>query len=478
MRSHFSKRAQSVLASAQAEAKEEGLSVPRARHIMTAVLRENGGSGVALLKRTNLDLEKIRSASDRSSSPAEESAGDARQWSEILEAALSEARRFGHETAGTAHLLLGILRHGRNEVAAILRRSGLDLLQMRQLVASYNGETNGTPGACSCHRPALFAAASEWESASQAAHKLVARPELEEAILATLTRASAPHIVLFGPNGAGKRSLLRSLTRRLGHMSSPASESPIRALRLELFRLVGWQWQRAQRRLAELLKDIATPGPFLLAIDDVDAFADQAHWDAAAFCLRLVLANSAFPVAVVCESFTYERFLRQDEYLSARVTSLEVPPPCGEEALRILSAVRERLEAHHGIRIADEAVDQAFVSAAEACGTGAFQVACRVLDKATAQLRVEEAKGSDAASTHADDRLAEVRRHKEEAVRNQDYASAARLRDEEQRLRDDKLRLALSDEAGRERVVDAATVVRALDPVLVATGRLTRDREA
>ncbi len=473
MRSHFSKRAQIVLASAQAEAKEQGFSVPTAWHILAAALREKGGSAFALLKRADVDLEKLQAGQEKPLISPDEASAETHQWSEILDAALGEAQRFGHEAAGTTHLLLGILRHGKSQAAALLRGCGLDLLQMRQLVLTCAGERGRGMANSSSHRPNLFTAACEWEGAGDCSELLIARRDLEHVVLASLGRSSDPHVVLVGPKGVGKRSLLRCVTRRIVREPSAAYESPLKALRLELHRLVGWRWQRAQQKAADFLRELRVPGPFLLVVDDVDVFADATHWDTGAFYLRHVLANCAFPVAVVCEPFTYERFLSRDPYTVQRMTTVSVPPPYGEEALRILRTVRDRLEDRHGLRITDEAVDQAFVSATEAREDEAFPLACRVLDQAAAQVCVEELTGSATTSTYLEEQLAELKRKKQEAVKIQDYQHAAQLRDEERRLRDEKLKLALNTEVDRERLVDASTVVKLLDPLVAGAARLT-----
>jgi len=463
---HFSRRAQAVLSAAQAEAKAGGFPAPTAFHILSAIVKESGSSAVALLRRMGMDLEKLTAECTALILDLEESPAARQEWSDVLDSALAEAKRLGHESAGTSHLILGILKHGKNEAAACLRRFGAELLPLRQLVMATGGEKQRAQSMISCHRPSLLAVAEDWENPAAASEALVSRPQLERAVFECLARAESPRVILYGRRGAGRHCLLRCVSRRAARDSCTLFDSPLRALRLDLLRLLGWRWQRANQKVADLLRDLRTPGPFLLVLDNLDVFADSSYEEEARFWFRLVVGSTAFPLAVIAEAKTYELFIRRDEFLKSRLRPIEVPSPCGDEALRILHVVKEKLEAFHGVRIEEEAVDQAFVLAAEADTETAFQAAWNVLDRASAAARLRGIDEGPLGISQLEERLEELARLKQEAVRAQDYKKAAKIRDEENRLREEKLRIALREDADFDRSVDAASVAKFFEPLV------------
>ncbi|NMD36112.1 MAG: ATP-dependent Clp protease ATP-binding subunit [Planctomycetes bacterium] len=465
MRSRFSRQAQTILSSAQADAQSRGLNAPAAMDLLSAVMREEGGNAAVLLRRAGIDVQALKALlADPPAAPAG-AEQDARQWADVLDAALEEERRLGHELAGTSHLLLGILRHGRSDAAAALRSAGGDLVQFRQIVLSCVGEARAGYRSNLVHlRPNLLAVASEWRDAAEDEQVIIERPDLAAKIMTALRRADSPHVAIIGARGVGKHALLVGIVRELAREGGIAP--CLHPLHLEIFKLVGWRWQRAQQKIAEFLNEVRTPGPFVLLIDDMDMFARSPAWDEAALLLRFVLARSAFPVVLVCDATTYESHIQGDPYVMPRLTPVRVPAPQGEEALRILRANRSRLDAFHRVRITDEAIDQAFVAASEVSEQEAFPLACSILDHAAAKARTRRQGAPDALSVAMlDEKLAELARRKQVAVEAQDFHRAAQCRDEENVVKQEKFKLAMSDAPAALPIVDAATIIELVTPM-------------
>jgi len=465
VRSRFSKQAQTILSSAQAEAQSRGLSAPAAMDLLAAVMREEGGNAAVLLKRAGIELDALKAMLADPPAPEAGAERDAREWADVLDASLDEAHRLGHETAGTSHLLLGILRHGRSDAAAVLRRAGVDLVQFRQIVLSCVGEAKAGHRSHLVHqRPNLFAVASEWRDAAEDGQVVIERPDLAGKIMTALRRADSPHVAIIGAKGVGKHALLAGIVRELAREGGVAP--CLHPLHLEIFKLVGWRWQRAQQKIFEFLREVRTPGPFVLVIDDMDVFARSPAWDEAVLLLRLVLARSAFPVVLVCDATTYEFHIQGDPYVMPRLTPVRVPAPQGEEALRILRANRTRLDAFHRVRVTDEAIDQAFVAASEVSEPEAFPLACSILDHAAAKVRTRRQGVPDALSVAMlDEKLAELARRKQAAVEAQDFHRAAQCRDEENAVRQEKYKLAMSDAPCAMPIVDASTIIELVTPM-------------
>ncbi len=454
-----------MLAAAQTDAQARGLAAPTALHILAVILRQKGDSAAVLLRRAGIDIDALKTAIVELAPSAASKDADAREWADVLEAALGEAQRLGHETAGTAHLLLGIMRHGRSDAAGLLKRAGVDVLQFRQVVLSSIGDAQGGQRHPTVfQRPNLFAVAAEWNAEVENGHTFVDRPDLAGKIVTALRRAVSPHVAIVGAKGVGKRALLGHVFHELARDGGAAPS--MHALRLEIFKLIGWRWQRAQQKIFDFLREVRTPGPFLLVIDDLDVFAQSPAWDDAVLLLRLIMEKSVFPIVLVCDASTYELHVQRDPYLMSRLTPINVPAPQGDEALRILRVHRERLESFHRVRVVDEAVEQAFIAASEVSEQEAFSLACSILDHAAAKVRTRGRGGSDLLSAAmVEEKLAEIARLKQEAVNAQDFHRAAQLRDQESELKQEKLSLAIRDEPVAPPVVDAAAIIELVTPM-------------
>lgn len=470
MRPRFSRHAQTILATAQAQAEARGHTAPSAWDVLAAILGEKGGSAAVLLRRAGMDQDALQTKSRKYAVASLGADAVAREHAAVLDAALGEAQRLGHEMAGTSHLLMGILKHGKNEAASFLADEGLDLLALRQIVLSCVGDrSRAEPRAARvCQRPNLLAVTGEWRHTLP--EKFIDRSDIVRKTAAVLGRALHPNAVLVGVEGSGRRSILSAALPLCFARGLPTAEVGLQPIRVDLARLVGWRMQRAQQKINDFLREIENPGPFLMVIEDIDLFARGVNWNEALFLLRLILQRSAFPVAFVCAPDTHEHGLARDSFLAARVTAIHVPIPRGEEALRILRGVRDRLEAFHSMKITDEAVDQAFMSGAEVNEDDAFPLAIMLLDQAASTVRTGGGHGGDSAAL-LHERLAAIAREKQEAVALQDYARAARLRDEENALKQEHLGLALAERAPAPLVVDAAAVLDITEPVVAQANR-------
>ena len=461
MAAQFSKRAQAVLAAAERAARESGALRPTAWHLLQAVLEEEGGGAYALLRRCEVDLAGLQSACEREAARAVEEGAEFDEWAAVLNEAVAEAKSLGSESAGTTHLLLGILKHGKSRAAACLRRFGLELEQLRRLAARYSAVVR-KERACEPPRPALQAATCDFEVLFSHLPTPRSRPDVESEILAALCRTVDRSVVLYGVRGAGKHSAVRSIARQVGRENMPFFGSPLRCLHLALTKLVGWRWQRAQQRIGEFIQDLSRPGPYLLVVDDLDLYPGSTYEGEALFFLRLLARSAAFPVVFLCLPSTYACFFDKDPLLSSLAAPIEVLPPCGREALEILRHVRDRLEKLHGIAIPDETLEQAFVTANQLYGEEAFTAACRALDKAAGCFRSTAALRAQQECAYLEEQLAEIVRKKQQAVQRQDYAEAARLRDEENRLREEKLSRALSEHGEAGYILEPDSVIEAM----------------
>lgn len=469
MKIQLTKRASEVMDATKSCANSDGLAEPNPWHLLKSLLAQNGGGAMTVLRRSGLDLKALKTALGQAATEGDGPAGKSDTINNILLQAQREAERFKLKIAGTAHLLLGLLSHANNGAALFLRRQGLDLLKCRQLLMTCMEEPGSGKLGTTVHRPGLLAVAPNYQPRHPAGGPIIHRPEYENNLITLLNRFDGPHAALIGPKGAGKHSIILGMIQQLAHNILPVFEVPARMLRLDLFSLLGWRWQRAQKKINDLLREVRVEGPFILVLEDLDLFASTRHWEDARFFLRLLLTGSRLPILLVCEPGTFEALSGDEDFLSQWLTPVFIAPPAGETALKILSSVRDRLESFHGVQITDDAVAQALIPSLNE-KADAFQFALRLLDLAASRHQAGNGIMQNSELCRIEDRLHRLNREKQAAIELQDYNRAAQIRDEESLLRDKKMTLSLSmhSETGDPDIINAAVIEELLENELAA----------
>ncbi|VXB95168.1 ATP-dependent Clp protease ATP-binding subunit [Citricoccus sp. K5] len=461
----FTDRARRVVVLAQEEARMLNHSYIGTEHILLGLIHEGEGVAAKALESLNISLGAVREQ-------VQEIIGQGQQTpsghipftpraKKVLELSLREALQLGHNYIGTEHILLGLIREGEGVAAQVLVKLGADLNRVRQtviqLLSGYQGGAGGketagagvSAGGQSEGAPAGSVVLDQFGRNLTAAARegkldpVIGRALEMERVMQVLSRRTKNNPVLIGEPGVGKTAVVEGLAQAIVRNDVPETLMDKQLYTLDLGSLVAGSRYRGdfEERLKKVLKEIRTRGDIILFIDEihtlVGAGAAEGAIDAASI-LKPMLARGELQTIGATTLDEYRKHIEKDAALERRFQPIQVNEPSVEETTEILRGLRDRYEAHHRVSITDEALKSA-ATLADRYVSDRFlpDKAIDLIDEAGARLRIKrmttppEIKEFEA-------RIAEVRAEKEAAIDGQDFEGAANLRDQEQKLTDER----------------------------------------
>ena len=459
----FTERARQVVVLAQDEARALKHNNIGTEHILLGLLREEEGLAARVLDSLDITVEDVRANVARIVGQGEEVTTGQIPFTprakKVLELALREALSLGHNYIGTEHILLGLVRENEGVAARILLDFDADAEKIRnEIIRMLSGpgrrSQSGGSGA-----PAGAAGSPEAKKSSKLLDqfgrnltKLATEGKLDpvigrhtevERMMQILVRRMKNNPVLIGEPGVGKTAVVEGLAQRISSGQVPDLLKDKQIYTLDLAALVAGSKYRGEfeERLKKVMKEIGQRGDIILFIDElhnlVGAGAAEGAIDAASI-LKPALARGELQTIGATTLDEYRKYLERDSALERRFQQVRVEEPSVEDTVQILRGLRDRYEAHHRIRITDEAI----VAAAELSSRYIQDrhlpdKAIDLIDEAASRLRIKT-MAAPPAQRELEDEIERVRKEKEAAIEGQDFEAAANLRDEERKLANDK----------------------------------------
>jgi ATP-dependent Clp protease ATP-binding subunit ClpC len=258
-----------------------------------------------------------------------------------------------------------------------------------------------------------------------------------------LVRRMKNNPVLIGEPGVGKTAVVEGLAQRISSGQVPDLLKNKQIYTLDLAALVAGSKYRGEfeERLKKVMKEIGQRGDIILFIDElhnlVGAGAAEGAIDAASI-LKPALARGELQTIGATTLDEYRKYLERDSALERRFQQVRVEEPSVEDTIQILRGLRDRYEAHHRIRITDEAMEAAAeLSSRYIQDRHLPDKAIDLIDEAASRLRIKT-MAAPPAQRELEEEIERVRKEKEAAIEGQDFEAAANLRDEERKLANEK----------------------------------------
>ncbi len=454
----FTDRARKVLQLANQEAQRLNHEYVGTEHILLGLIKEGTGVAANVLKNLDVDLRKIRLEVEKLVQSGADMVTMGKlphtpRAKKVIEYAMEEARNLNHNYVGTEHILLGLLREQEGVAAQVLMNLGLRLDDVREEVlnllghgmeeaAERGGGSNPSEGKSTKSKtPALDSFGRDLTELARQGKldPVIGRQREIERLIQILCRRLKNNPVLLGEAGVGKTAIVEGFAQRVVSGDVPELLANRRIVVLDLAMMVAGTKYRGQfeERIKAVMNEVRRAKNVILFIDELHTLVGAGGAEGAidaSNVLKPALSRGEIQCIGATTLDEYRKYIEKDAALARRFQEIIVEPPTKAETIEILKGLRDRYEEHHRVQITDDAI-QAAVELSDRYITGRClpDKAIDVIDEAGARVRLRSmTKPPDL--KELDEEIERLNKEKEEAVANQDFEKAARLRDQANKL--------------------------------------------
>ncbi len=447
----FTEKAQRAILLAQEEAKGLKHNYVGTEHLLLGLIAEAQGVAAIALKEFGVSIENARKEVIKAIGQGDHEAellGFTPRTKRIFELSFLEARNLGHNYVGTEHLLLGLLAEGEGVASAVLRKLSVNTDKLSEkiieMITESSSKSTGGNESENKSTPNLDKYSIDLNKRAQEGgiDPVIGRAKEIERVIQILSRRTKNNPVLIGEPGVGKTAIAEGLAQRIIEGNVPEIIKDKKIVTLDLPGMIAGAKYRGEfeERLKSVMNELKEVGDVILFIDEMHtimgAGAAEGAIDASNI-LKPTLARGELQIVGATTIDEYRKYIEKDKALERRLQTIMVEEPNVEDTIKILQGLRDKYEAHHRVKITDEAL----VAAAELSHryiNDRFlpDKAIDLIDEAASKIRVN-AYVAPSSLKSLEEKLEDLQQEKEEAINTQNYEKAASIRDQERQLKEE-----------------------------------------
>ena len=454
MTNRFTESAQNALNSALEAAREFGHSYIGSEHLLIGLLREEDSIAAKVLGERSVTERKVSEIVESISGKGGQSNVGAQDMTprtkRIIETSSYMALRSGQNYIGTEHILLALLSESDCVAVRILSSLGCNIREIYEELTGFvsgeaeDGREESAPVGKSEKKSKTPTVEKYGRDLTAAAKEgkldpIIGRDEETQRVIQILSRRTKNNPCLIGEPGVGKTAVVEGLAQRIADGEVPETLTGKRIITLDISGMLAGAKYRGEfeERLKSVMEEVDANPDIILFVDEIHniigAGAAEGAIDAANI-LKPELARGKLQIIGATTINEYRKYIEKDAALERRFQSVTVGEPSKEEAILILQGLKDKYEAHHKVKITDEAINAAVNLSVRYIGDRFLpDKAIDLIDEAASKKRIE-AYTSPAPLKELEEKLKALSAEKEEAVKNQDFEKAASLRDDEHKL--------------------------------------------
>ncbi|TDM13537.1 ATP-dependent Clp protease ATP-binding subunit [Macrococcus bovicus] len=444
----LTERAQRVLAHAQEEAIRLQHNNIGTEHLLLGLVKEPDGIAAKVLAEFDITEEKIINEVEQLIGHGTDLGGTIQytpRAKKVIELSLDEARRLNHSFVGTEHILLGLIRENEGVAARVLANLDLNITKARaqvvKLLGSPEMSAKNAQGSKSQGTPTLDGLARDLTVIAKEGtlDPVIGRSQEIIRVIEVLSRRTKNNPVLIGEPGVGKTAIVEGLAQAIVNNEVPETLKDKRVMSLDMGTVVAGTKYRGEfeERLKKVMDEIHQAGNIILFIDELHTLIGAGGAEGAidaSNILKPALARGELQCIGATTLEEYRKYIEKDAALERRFQPVTVNEPSVEDAIEILKGLRDRYEAHHRIKITDDALVAA-VKMSDRYISDRFlpDKAIDLIDEAGSKVRLRN-HTTPPSLKELESELEQIKKEKDAAVHSQEFEEAAALRDKQTKL--------------------------------------------
>ncbi len=455
----FTGKAQNALNRALYYACDMGHTCVGSEHLLLGLLSEKDGIAEKILAERGVNFDRTRELLEQNigtGTPTRLSASDITpRTKKIIESSAKEAMEMGHGYIGTEHMLCAVCGETDCFAVKLLQAQGANAGEIRRDVVSYFGQSDGVGGrseggerkggtrekrdikdapTLSSYGRDLCAMAKEGKI-----DPIIGRDNETERVIQILSRRTKNNPCLIGEPGVGKTAVIEGLAQRIADGNIPDTLRDKIIVTLDISAMIAGAKYRGEfeERMKNVMEEVRKNPSIILFIDEIHTIIGAGGAEGAVDAANIIkpaLARGEMQVIGATTIDEYRKHIEKDAALERRFQSVMVGEPSPEDAVRILFGLRDKYEAHHKLKISDEAIEAAVKLSVRYIGDRFLpDKAIDLIDEAASKKHISSLTPSEEWK-ELEAKLKHTTAEKEEAILAENYETAAKLRDEEKEL--------------------------------------------